>query len=100
MAPEEEKKVEGMTGDETDNLIITLQSTLYQMIDKHSYCLQAVEKAKKALEDEERSRRWHEEKIAAILKFLSIYNSDANEDWFAEVGMEHLKRHLDGAGMA
>lgn len=92
MAPQEDDiKVAGMTSDETENLTIVLQATLYQMIDDLEEKRQAEDRARKDLETAEKSRRWRESKIAAVLRFLSVCNADAHDDWFAEVDMEYLK---------
>lgn len=92
MAPQENDiRIPGMNPDDSEAFVMALQSVIYQMLDKYAEAIHAKDEARKLYEETERSSKWQGEKVAATLRFLSIYNSDAHDDWFAAVGMEHLR---------
>lgn len=83
----EERPLPGMTWDETETFVIEQQGLAHQLRDAWETARVLTEGKRAELKKAESDERYKRGKLLAVLRFLSLYNPEAHEDWFAEFGL-------------
>ena len=84
-------QVEGLTEQEDELFIITQQHNAVALKKEFDRLDAEAKDVEKKARDARGQADYAKEKLFATLKFLSIHNADAHDDWFGEFGFERPK---------
>jgi hypothetical protein len=74
---------------ETDELLILImQDRIYSLRDEWRKADKIAKEKRKDSDDARDTADYLYKKINAVVKFLNYYNSDATDNWLAEIGLE------------